>query len=327
MSSIVLPLSIVGLVAGAIVLMVLLVGTQSRSANRKQLIRRVREYSETDPIELNASENSALARLRTSSSTKTAQILESRDWTNKLAAGLAAAGLTLKPEEWVLLCLATCAMGGLAMFMLAEASLAAAVLGATVGLLGPMAFLRVRTSRRQAEFVAELPDTLTALASGLSAGSSLAQAIDSIAQESDGVLGDEFRRAIIETRLGTSIPDALESVAVRMKCEDLGMVVMAIRLQSSHGGNLGDLLNTVATTLRERVQMKRHVAALSAEGRMSLWVLMSLPIVMLIFMAFARPEYFAFFIGTSAGLIMLTCGSIAMLIGYLWARTIVRIEV
>ncbi|MEI8080910.1 MAG: type II secretion system F family protein [Actinomycetes bacterium] len=327
MSAFVLPLSIVGLVAGAIVLMVLLVGTKSRSANRKELIRRVREYSDTDPLELKASENSTLARLRSSSSTKTAQILESRDWTQKLAAGLTAAGLTLKPEEWVLLCLATTAMGGLAMFMLAEASLPAAVLGAAVGLLGPLAFLRIRTSRRQAEFVSELPDALTALASGLTAGASLPQAIDAIAQESTGVLGEEFRRAIIETRLGTSIPDALESVSVRMKCEDLGMVVMAIRLQAAHGGNLGDLLNTVATTLRERVQMKRHVAALSAEGRMSLWVLMSLPVIMLIFMAFARPEYFNFFIGTGAGLIMLTCGSIAMLIGYLWARTIVRIEV
>ncbi len=213
------------------------------------------------------------------------------------------------------------------MFLLSRGSIPAAVLGLVIGMAIPPMVLRFRASKRQARFVAEMPEMLTALASGMSAGASLPQAIEGVAADTTGPMADELNRAIIETRLGTSVPDALEQSAIRMKCKDLQLVVMAMRLQSMHGGNLTELLNTVAATLRERVQMQRHVKALSAEGRLSLMVLMSLPIVMLAFMAVVRPEYFNFFITTPKGLVMLLSGSIAMLMGFLWARSIVAVEV
>ena len=123
---------------------------------------------------------------------------------------------------------------------------------------------------------------------------------------------EELQRVIIENRLGTSVPDALEQTAIRMNCGDLQMVVMAIRLQSSVGGNLSTLLKTVANTLRERVKMARHVKALSAEGRMSLWVLMALPIVVAVFSALTRPGTSVFYT-TVPGVIMLVMGVLMMI--------------
>lgn len=327
MPTIVLPLSIAALVLGAITLMVLMVGTSSSKTKRDDLAKRVQEYSGGAPIARQGPSDSLMTKVRASSSAKTAKLLNGRGWATRLAVGLLAAGLSMKPEEWVLLCLGSGVIGGALMFVLGGASVPPTILGIGLGLVLPMLFLRIKTSRRQAQFVSDLPDALTALASGLSGGASLPQAIVGVAQENTGALAEELNRAIIETRLGTSIPDALGDVAQRMRCEDLGMVVMAIRLQSAHGGNLGELLNTVATTLRERVQMRRHVAALAAEGKMSIYVLIALPIGLLMYMSVVKRDYFEFFISTPLGLAMLGGGATAMLLGYLWARSIVRIEV
>lgn len=329
MDQLILPLSIAGIVIAALLLLFLLFSGGGNAKHRKELTNRVREYA--DPRMMGDAEDkpqsSVLNRISARSEAGTASLLAGKSYTAKLTAGLSAAGLAMRPEEWVLICAGSGAAVAALLFLLSSGAIAAGVLGAAVGLSAPALFLRVKVSRRQAAFVNDLADTLTELASGLTAGASLPQSLEGVASEAAGPMADELHRAIIETRLGTPIPDALDAAARRMKCEDLEMVVMAIRLQSSHGGNLAELLTTVAGTLRERVQMKRHVKALSAEGRMSLGVLMALPVGVLLFMAFVRPAYFQFFVGTGTGMIMLTIAAVMQLMGFLWARTIVRVEV
>ena len=122
-----------------------------------------------------------------------------------------------------------------------------------------------------------LADTLQLMSGSLSAGLSLAQSIDTIVREGSEPIPSEFRRVVIETRLGVTLEDSLEGVAERMESRDFGWVVMAIRIQRKVGGNLAELLLTVAATLREREYLRRHVAALSAEGRLSGYVLGGLP--------------------------------------------------
>jgi tight adherence protein B len=327
MSNLILLLSIIGVVTSAIVLLVLLFLPSKKMQRRHSLAKRVREYAHPEDEEEQAVQDSAYARLKLRSATRTAQILARRGWYDKLGSGLSAAGLTLKAEEFVLLCAACAVIGGGSLFFLSGGIIPAGMLGAFVGVAIPTVFLRLKASRRQAKFLAELPDTLSAIASGLSAGASVPQAIESTALETTGPMGDELNRAIIQSRLGTSFPDALEQTAIRMHCPDLLLIVMAMRLQASHGGNLGELLTTVSSTLRERVQLGRHVRALSAEGRLSLMVLMALPVMVLCFMAVVRPEYFNFFVTTAAGMAMLGGCAVMMLMGYLWARVLVRVEV
>ena len=115
------------------------------------------------------------------------------------------------------------------------------------------------------------------MAGSLSAGLSLAQSVDTVVREGPSRSASEFRRALVEARLGVEIEDALEGVAERMESVDFEWVVMAIRIQREVGGNLSELLNNVAATIREREYLERQVSALSAEGRLSVWILGGLP--------------------------------------------------
>ena len=127
------------------------------------------------------------------------------------------------------------------------------------------------------------------MAGGLQAGLSLPQAVDTVVREGHEPMAGELRRALVEQRLGVDITDALESVGERMDSEDFGWVVMAIRIQREVGGNLAEILHTVSDTLREREYLRRQVKALSAEGRLSGYILVGLPPLIFIYMLFVQP--------------------------------------
>ena len=141
--------------------------------------------------------------------------------------------------------------------------------------------------------MAALPDTLQLMAGSLSAGYSMPQAVDTVVREGKGPISTEFNRALVETRLGVELEDALDGIAERMQSVDFAWVVMAIRIQREVGGNLAEVLTTVSATLRERERLRRQVQVLSAEGRLSAWILGLLPIVFAFYLVLVRPEYLA----------------------------------
>ena len=117
------------------------------------------------------------------------------------------------------------------------------------------------------------------------------QAVDTVVREGNEPMAGELRRALVEQRLGVNIEDALDGVAQRMGSEDFGWVVMAIRIQREVGGNLAEILHTVSETLREREFLRRQVKTLSAEGRLSAWILGALPVGMFLYMLVANRDY------------------------------------
>ena len=145
-------------------------------------------------------------------------------------------------------------------------------------------WLGFKRSRRRKTFSKGLPDTLQLMAGSLTAGLSLAQSIDTIVNEGIEPISSEFRRVLVETRLGVSLETALEGVAERFDSKDFAWVVMAINIQRRVGGNLAELLDTVAATIREREYMRRQVAALAAEGKLSAFVLGGLPPLFFIYL-------------------------------------------
>ena len=159
-----------------------------------------------------------------------------------------------------------------------------AVLGLGLGIVLPWSYLTVKESRRTSAFLAQLPDTLQLVAGSLSAGYSIPQAMDTVVREGQQPITGEFNRALVEARLGVPIEDAMDGIAERMKSKDFAWVVMAIRIQREVGGNLAELLTTVAATLRERERLRRQVSVLSAEGRLSAWILGLLPIVFALYL-------------------------------------------
>ena len=192
----------------------------------------------------------------------------SADLETRISQRLAGAGSALTAAEWLLLH-AGIADRSRCRRVSSSRVRALAVFGLVVGLVGPWLYLKFRHSRRLSRFNGQLAETLGLMAGGLQAGLSLPQAVDSVVREGNEPMAGELRRALVEQRLGVDITDALEGVGERMESEDFDWIVMAIRIQREVGGNLAEILHTVAETLREREYLRRQVRALSAEGRLS----------------------------------------------------------
>ncbi len=240
---------------------------------------------------------------------------------------LEAAGMSLKPAEWLLLH-AGIAVGAAAVgFLLSAGSLLVTFLALAAGVVLPWMHLGRKRSKRVRAFNGQLAETLQLMAGSLQAGLSMVQSIDTVVREGMEPLAGEFRRAIIETRLGVQIEDALDSVADRMESADFKWTVMAIRIQRDVGGNLAELLISVAATLRERDYLRRQVKSLSAEGRFSAYILLALPPAVLGFMMLTNREYVAPLVSTPRGLVMLGAMCMLMGLGYFTMSRMIKVDV
>jgi tight adherence protein B len=215
----------------------------------------------------------------------------------------------------------------LLVLLLTGGSILAALLAIAFGVLVPWLYLGAKESKRKKAFAAQLPDTLQLIAGSLAAGYSLPQAIGAATADSPAPTGVEFDRALVEARLGVPIEDALEGIAQRLESIDFSWVVMAIRIQRDVGGNLAEVLNTTAATLRERDRLRRQIDVLSAEGRFSAWILGGLPLAVGLWLALTRPDYLAPLVTSLLGWIMVFVGTLLMVVGVFWLRKTVKVEV
>lgn len=240
---------------------------------------------------------------------------------------LEAAGFPLRPGEWMLLHV-TAGVGTALLFaVIARGRPVATGFGLLLGLAVPWGVLLVARARREARFLAQLPDTLQLLAGSLAVGYSLPQAMDSVVRESHPPIRGEFNRALVETRLGMLAEDALDGIAERTGSRDFSWVVMAIRIQREVGGNLAELLTSVAETLRERERLRRQVSALSAEGRLSGVILALMPVVFALYLMLARPDYIDPLFSTPLGIGLLVFGACSLAVGGFWMSKVIRVDV
>ena len=245
----------------------------------------------------------------------------------RLQRRLDAGAVPLKPAEWILIQAAALLFLPALAFFISGGNLMITIIGIAIAAAAPLTFLVIKENRRRTKFVDSLPDTLQLMAGSLSAGYSLPQAADSVVREGTDPVATEFNRALVETRLGVPIEDALDGIADRMRSRDWAWVVMAIRVQREVGGNLAELLLTVAATLRERARIRRQIQTLSAEGRLSAWILGGLPIVFALYLLVARPSYILMLTQEPLGWLMIGGGVITMIVGGLWMKKIVDVEV
>jgi tight adherence protein B len=238
-----------------------------------------------------------------------------------LGAALDAAGLDARPGEVVVAVAVADVVGLLVGWRLA--SPVVGVLLAVAVLVAAKVGLDHLARRRRDRFSDQLPETLQLLAGSLRGGNALAQAIDTVAREAESPTSEEFRRLTIETRLGRDFGDALGALGGRVGSEDFRWVVQAVDIQREVGGDLAQILDSVAATMRDRQRVRRQVSALSAEGRMSAWVLIVLPFALAGLMlttnaAYLRP------LTSGAGLLLLAAGGVLELAGVAWLRRIVK---
>ena len=245
----------------------------------------------------------------------------------RINARLEGAGTQLNASEWLLIHVGITLVAGFVGTVIGGGRLLIGIMFLLAGVVLPWMWLGLKRSRRRKKFGTGLPDTLQLMAGSLTAGLSLAQSIDTIVNEGSEPISSEFRRVLVEARLGVSLETALEGVAERFNSKDFAWVVMAINIQRRVGGNLAELLETVAGTIREREYMRRQVAALAAEGKLSAFVLGGLPPLFFIYLLFTRYEYIATLFKDPLGWLMLGGSVVILAVGAFWMSRIIKVEV
>ena len=185
--------------------------------------------------------------------------------------------------------------------------------------------LHRRAERRLAKFDSQLERTLPLMAGSLRAGYGIMQALDVVARESESPTAEEFRRLVMESRLGRDLGESLDAMAERVKSEDFNFVVQAIEIHREVGGDLAEVLDHVADTIRDRNRVRGQVRALSAEGRLSAGILFALPFVMCVVIQILNPVYFKELTSHTVGQVMLVFGLGLLIVGGLWMRRLVRL--
>jgi tight adherence protein B len=236
------------------------------------------------------------------------------------------AGLPLRPAEYITLHIFIVVVTGIAAGM-ASQSIAVSLLVVIFATVAPIVWIGMRIRKRREAFEAQLPDTLDLIAGSLRAGWGLQQAIEAVVEQAKPPISEEFRRAQTEVRLGRLSEQALESVAARMQSVDFNWVVSAISIQREVGGNLAELLNIVSSTIRERNALKRQVATLTSEGRLSAVILFVLPFLEAAVLFVINRGYISQLFVTSTGLVMLITGILLLVIGGVWLNRVIRVEV
>jgi tight adherence protein B len=239
---------------------------------------------------------------------------------------LDAAAMPVRPSEWLVVRFGG-ALGGALLLSLTLPWGLGLLLGAALGFVLPNVLVQVRIDRRKRAFAEELPDTLQMVVSSLRAGFTLQHGLEASVRDTSGPVAMELRRALSETRLGAELEDALEGVGLRTGNPDMKWLVMAIKLQREVGGSLSEVLQTTADTMREREELRRSVRALSAEGRLSATILLAMPILLALWMFLFRPAYVRPLYTEPLGIVMLVVAGGLMIVGMLWLRAVVKVEV
>jgi len=267
------------------------------------------------------------------------KVVEGRDFGANLARDIARADLRLKPSEF--LAIWGGSIVGIPILMLVLSvvlptlgSPVFLLIGALIGFFLPRMWLNRRKAGRLNAFNKQLPDTITLIANALRAGSSFLQAIELVVRESRPPISLEFARVIREVNLGLPFEQALENMVRRVRSDDLELMATAITIQHQVGGNLAEILDSIAFTIRERVRIKGEINTLTAQQRLSGYVVGFLPIALAAFLFVVAPQFMEpmfenppGILGLPAGVIVLAFGGFMMFLGFMAIRRIVDIEV
>ena len=232
------------------------------------------------------------------------------------------AGVSMRAGELVVLVAVATVVAGLVGLLFGGLIAAVVLSGLTV--FGARSAIMIMRHRRRKAFADQIDDLLQLLSGSLRAGHGMMQALEMAGRELESPGGDELRRLTTEVRLGRDLVDALDGLAGRVGSEDFEWVAQAIRIHREVGGDLTEVLDRVAETVRARGHLKRQVDALSAEGRMSGGILFALPFVTAAMLAVINPEYLGELFQSGVGLAMVALGAVLLTVGAIWLRRIVR---
>lgn len=252
------------------------------------------------------------------------RMVSRHDRQRRLDARLDAAGLDLRPGELVLIWIVASLVTLVAVTALAGPALSS--ISAPLPTLGVMFVLRYRAGRRRRRFADQLTATLGIMANSLRAGQSLRQAVELVAAEAPSPTAEQFHRIHFEIRVGRDLTESMRDVGRRMDNPDMEWLAQAVDIHRELGGDLTEILQNLAATLRERRSVARQVDALSAEGRATGWVLLAMPIVLFLFSWWRTPDSIGRMLSEPLGRVLLVVAVAGMTVGHLWIRRLVNVK-
>ena len=273
----------------------------------KKKARRRRERKEIDPF-----------------ATLSADV-EDKRFATKVQRDLARANLKLRVAEYYYIRIGSSLALGVLLFVFRDP--VSGIIGFFLGYMLPRFWVGRRIGGRLSSFNKQLPDTITLLSNSLRAGSSFLQSIELVSREGGPPMSEEMGRVVREVNLGLGMEEALHNLVRRIKSDDLDLMVTAIGIQQQVGGNLAEILDTIAFTIRERVRIKGEINTLTAQGRVSGYLVAFLPIGLGAALNVINPAFMEPLFTQTIGRILIGVGVVMMTIGFLAIRKITDIKV
>jgi len=188
----------------------------------------------------------------------------------------------------------------------------------------PFGVISFKRSRRLTAFNAALPDAIDMMGRAMRAGHSLAASINTVSEQSAEPVRSEFREAFKQQNFGLPLRDALTQMLDRSPSQDLKVLITGIIVQKETGGNLAEILDRTASVIRERLRIQREIRTYTAQGRMTGWILCSLPVVMLVMINIINPGYSNVLLNTGIGHLLICIGLGLLITGAMIIRYIIN---
>ncbi|MTI68388.1 MAG: secretion system protein [Firmicutes bacterium] len=298
--------------------------------SKERSIERLGKYfegrTEEEIIEKETKINIKPRKLLNSLGSKISNIDYLKRYIEKTQFEIIKAGIPLKGEELIAIQILLCVLLFLFTINIFN-TMAIAIIFSILGLLIPKQIIKIRKNKRYKMFNNQLGDAIVLISNSLKAGHSFLQAIDSAAREMPEPINKEFGKVLKEMRLGIPTEQALESLIKRVESDDLELMVTAVLIQRQVGGNLSEILDTISSTIRERVKLKGEIKTLTAQGRLSGIIVSLLPLALGGALFLINPEYLNGLFETKVGIAILIVAILNQLIGIILINKIVKIEV
>jgi tight adherence protein B len=320
-----MPLQTIGLIVGAVAILILVVGVVSSVRSRGSVEQRLQTFAGAGEMQLEEKKGSK--RRSTPIADSLNRALEGRKVSENLSTQLARADLKLTVGEFLALQTIS-ALGVGAIGYLLSGTIVLGILAAVLGWFSPRWFVSNRQGARLRAFNDQLGDALNLMVNGLRSGYSVMQAMEAVSREMPPPIAAEFSRIVQEVQIGLPLDQAMGNMLRRIKSDDLDLVVTAINVQREVGGNLAEILDVISFTIRERVRINGEIRTLTAQGRYSGYVISLLPIG-LAFVLFCvnKPYVERLFTSGWCGWAMVVCGLLMIGTGFIAIQKIVAIEV
>jgi tight adherence protein B len=253
------------------------------------------------------------------------RFLSSLDFVRKLNLMISQADTDISVGRLLLFCIAGAVLGGLAAYTILN-MVSAVLIAIVVGSL-PIVHVFWKRKQRLNKFNAQLPDTLDLLSRSLSVGHAFSEALNQVSSEMPDPISSEFRITFEEQKLGLSTKLALDRLADRIPIPDLRLCVTAMHIQRETGGNLAEILERVAQTIRERFKLMEDFKTMTTSARGSAWILCGLPFALVFLLTAINPDYMSVLVNDSRGHYVIAVALVLQIIGMLLIKKILSIKV